>query len=149
MRRLSTLLGTLCGIGYVPVAPGTAASVVAAGVWYGWHPSAAVQWLVCGVAIVAGVWAAGDIAKRAQGTDPSQVVIDEFAGMWVALAGLPRNLPLVCIALFLFRVFDIVKSPPIKRLERLPGGVGIVLDDIAAGIFTRALLSLGLSLGAF
>ena len=146
MRRLSSVIGTLCGIGYVPVAPGTAASIVAAGLWYWWYPGPVVQWVVCGVAIVVGLWASGSVAKQTQKEDPSEVVIDEFAGMWLVLAGLPKSLLLLCVAFMLFRVFDIIKPPPMKQLERIPGGAGIMLDDVAAGLISRLIVIIGLSL---
>ena len=147
MRQLSRVIGTMGGIGYIPLAPGTVASVATAGLWYWWYPSHGVQWVVCLVAIVAGIWAAGAVAQDVKRKDPSEVVIDEFAGMWLALAGLPKSLPLMCIALLLFRCLDIVKVPPMKQLERLPGGTGIVLDDIAAGLLTHLVLVIGLRVG--
>lgn len=146
MRQWHRVIGTLCGIGTVRVAPGTVASLVTAGVWYWWYPSVWIQWVVCGVVIVVGTWAADGLAKDMQQHDPSQVVIDECAGMWVALAGFPRSLPLVCAAFLLFRCLDIVKGPPMTQLERVPGGAGIMLDDLAAGLITRVALVIGLAL---
>ena len=145
LPTLSWVVGTIFGIGYAPVAPGTVASVVAASLWYWWYPTHWVQWAVCGVAIVAGTWAGDRLARRFLANDPSQVVIDEFAGMWVALVALPRSLPVLCVALLLFRALDIAKIPPMKQLERLPGGVGIMADDVVAGLIVRIVI--GISLG--
>ena len=145
-RWLSASIATAGGIGYAPLAPGTAASLVAAGLWYWWYPADGIQWATCGIAVVIGTWAADRFAKRLGTSDPSQVVIDEVAGMWLALAGLPRSAGIACLAFLLFRVLDIVKIPPIRQLERLPGGVGIMLDDLAAGLLTRLVLALALAL---
>jgi phosphatidylglycerophosphatase A len=142
MNRLAWLIATACGIGRAPIASGTVASAVAAGLWVILHPGLGAEWAVCGAMIVAGVWAADRVAKRLGDDDPSVVVIDEFAGMWLALLGLPMTLPVVCAAFLLFRFFDIGKFPPMKQLERLPGGWGIMADDAGAGCLTRLLLSL-------
>ena len=144
MRRLAWLIATAGGIGYAPVAPGTVASAVAAALWYALPAAPATQWLVCAVAVLIGTWAAGLTAKQARSKDPQSIVIDEFAGMWLALAGAPHT-PLVLTAAFLlFRLFDIAKWPPMKQLERLPGGLGIMMDDVAAGLIARAILALAI-----
>lgn len=142
--RLSTVVGTIVGVGRFPVAPGTAASLVAAALWYLWHPPPWMQWSMCPVVIAIGIWSAGATARRAQQHDPPEVVIDEFAGTWLALAGLPKDPWILCIALLLFRLLDITKPPPIRYLERVPGGMGIMLDDIAAGLITRLVMAIGL-----
>jgi phosphatidylglycerophosphatase A len=83
------------------------------------------------------VWAAGQVAAARGVPDPSEVVIDEVAGMWWAALLLPAS-PYDLVAVFLlFRLFDVVKPAPIPRLERLPGGLGIVADDVAAGLLAR------------
>jgi phosphatidylglycerophosphatase A len=83
------------------------------------------------------VWAAGQVAAARGIPDPPEVVIDEIAGMWWAALLLPAT-PYDLIAVFcLFRLFDVVKPAPISRLERLPGGLGIVADDVAAGLLAR------------
>ena len=142
---MSGLLATVFGIGSVPWAPGTLASLVAVGVWCWWHPAPATQWLAAWAVTVVGVWAAGSAARRAGAHDPSSVVIDEWAGMWLALAGLPKDLPVVLSAFALFRLLDIAKWPPMRQLERLPGGWGIMLDDVAAGVIARAVLGAALA----
>jgi phosphatidylglycerophosphatase A len=91
--------------------------------------------LLTGVA----VWAAGQVAEDLRQPDPPQVVIDEIAGMWFAAIGLPPTLYDVVVAFLLFRLFDVVKPAPVPRLERLPGGFGIVADDVAAGLLARAM----------
>ena len=76
--------------------------------------------------------------------DPGIIIIDEIAGMLFALIALPKTLPLVIAAFFLFRFFDIVKPFPIKKIEKLPTGWGIMFDDVAAGIFSNIVLQLTL-----
>ncbi|MCK4596643.1 phosphatidylglycerophosphatase A, partial [bacterium] len=84
--------------------------------------------------------------ERQLGQDPSQVVVDEMVGFWIALFALPRSLILVAIGFFLFRLFDIWKPFPIRRTERLREGWGIMVDDALAGIYTNVLLQLALIL---
>jgi len=74
--------------------------------------------------------------------DPSIIVIDEIVGMWVALFLLPKTLPAVVCAFLLFRIFDVVKPPPARQLERLQGGWGIMLDDVIAGLFANILIQI-------
>ncbi len=141
-RRLTWAIATVCGLGFAPIAPGTVASVAAAGFWYWLWPTTWVQAIACIVLTTLGIWAAGCLATHLGDKDPAVVVIDEVAGMWCALLGLPKHLLVVCLAVALFRVLDITKPPPMRQLERLPGGVGIVLDDVAAGLIVRGILAI-------
>lgn len=84
--------------------------------------------------------------ERAWGPDPGRVVIDEIAGFYVTVAFLPQSTALGCVAFFLFRVLDIVKPPPARRAEALPGGVGIVADDVVAGFYGNLILQAGVRL---
>jgi phosphatidylglycerophosphatase A len=72
--------------------------------------------------------------------DDPRIVVDETVGFWVAVAGIPRTLPMLAAGLLLFRAFDALKVPPFNRLERLPGGIGIVMDDVGAGVAANLLL---------
>jgi len=101
------------------------------------------------VAVVVGTWAAGAEARRRRGTDPGPVVVDEVAGQWlnflIALLFLPEtySAPVVVLAVagfFIFRFFDIFKPWPVRQLESLPGGFGIMVDDLAAGIYSGGCL---------
>ena len=137
---LSWMIATVCGAGQAPVAPGTWASLLAAGVWY-WGPQERwIHWTACAITIMAGWWAAGRCARHLGQADPSCVVVDEVAGMWLALIGLPRTFPVLIAGFLLFRLLDISKCPPIRQLERVQGGAGIMLDDVAAGLISRAAL---------
>ena len=140
------MVATGGGIGYCPVAPGTAASLFALLlVWalpFSWRGLALVLLAVT----VLGAWAATRAERLFGARDPSRVVIDEIAGMWLSVLTLPRSLWPLLAAFLLFRLFDIVKPFPIRQSENLSGGLGIMLDDLIAGVYTllclRALLAL-------
>jgi phosphatidylglycerophosphatase A len=87
-----------------------------------------------------GIPAASRVARASARKDPSFVVIDEVAGQLVALIAIPLAWKTFLAGFILFRVFDIVKPPPVRQLERLPEGAGIVLDDVAAGIYALAVM---------
>jgi phosphatidylglycerophosphatase A len=158
--RAARLIATVGGLGDRLPAPGTTAgSLPATALWsalalvLGGHWTlAAVTALLTVAAIAVGVWAAGaEGARRAVG-DPGPVVIDEVAGQWLcflvalplAVPGGAREVALFAAAGFvLFRVFDVAKPWPVRPLERLPGGIGIVADDLAAGAIAGILLALG------
>ncbi len=136
------LIATLGGLGRAPVAPGTVGSLIGASlVWVLPTELIAQAAVTVGLAVIGG-WAAGTAAKREQCSDPSAVIIDEVAGMLVAGFLLPKRAGLLLAAFLLFRLFDIGKWFPMKQLERLPGGWGIMADDLAAGLFSRLLLLL-------
>jgi phosphatidylglycerophosphatase A len=142
----SRVIATAFGSGYSPFAPGTAGSAV--GVLLFW-PLAAVgwPWQIAAVAAVffVGVAAAGRVARSVGLEDPGIVVVDEVAGQWLTLVGLPFT-PAVALAGFvLFRVMDVVKPWPARDLERLHGGWGIMADDIAAGALAHFALRAGLA----
>jgi phosphatidylglycerophosphatase A len=150
MRRAidvaATFVATGLGSGYSPVAPGTAGSLVGLLLFL---PLASRAWPVQLAAAVAvtllGALAGGRLATLVARKDPGLVVVDEVAGQWITLIGLPLT-PVIAIAGFLlFRVMDIVKPWPARDLERLPGGWGIMADDVAAGIYAHLLLRLGLA----
>ena len=135
-------IATVGGIGYVPRLPGTAASVIGAGISWLLSPNPAAQIAGCLAAAALGFWSAGPTAKALGEKDPSVVVIDEVAGMMLGLALLPAKGWVYLVGFLLFRFLDISKPGPIRRLERLPGSVGIMFDDLAAGILTNLVLRL-------
>ena len=140
VERAAELIASLGGVGRCPVAPGTAGSAVALGVYLALPADAVVQGAVIGLVTVLGLWASGAYAAAAQDPDPSRVVIDEVAGMLIACFMVPRSVGLMAAAFFLFRLLDIGKWFPMKQLERLPGGWGIMADDVAAGLLARAAI---------
>ena len=143
------LVATVFYAGYSPWAPGTAGSAVCAVLYYFLCPPlGTVGWvLLLAAATGIGVWAAAG-AARVWGKDPGRVVVDEAVGILFSLAFLPHGPWTAVTAFCLFRFFDIAKPPPIRRLEALPGGWGIVADDVLAGVYAnlaaRVILALAL-----
>ena len=148
IRRLCRSIATLGPIGYLPKAPGTWGSMTAAIIWYvlaEFIPDfQKYQLTIIIISAVAGI-IVSEIVSRAGDKDPKEVVIDEFVGMWIALIWLPHSLKLIVIALILFRIFDIAKPFGIRRLEKIRGGMGIMMDDIAAGILSALILHLSIN----
>jgi phosphatidylglycerophosphatase A len=97
----------------------------------------------CLAVFVIGWWAAGRLARHLGIEDPSVVVIDEVLGMFVSLLGLPFDPVVAVVGFVLFRIFDIVKPYPARALEHLPGGLGIMADDVAAGVYANLVLRIG------
>ena len=132
------LLATGAGTGYVPFFPGTAGSLLGAALCYFLLSLPVPVYLgTATLFTLMAVWVAGRMAAGLGQADPPAVVIDEIAGMlWAGLALQPHAYDLAA-AFLLFRAFDVVKPAPIPRLERLPAGLGIVADDVAAGVLAR------------
>jgi phosphatidylglycerophosphatase A len=138
--KLALAIGTWLGCGLAPVGPGTAGSIAALGIAYfvrqafGWGTLEYA--LLASVVLPFGIWAASRMAAIMSNEDPSSVVVDEVVGQWITLAGATSlNWKSWALAFVLFRAFDIVKPPPIRQLEQLPQGWGIMADDVMAGVF--------------
>lgn len=130
------------GSGAMARAPGTWGSLAAIPIWYAfaWLPAIA-YWLVVLVAFLVGIWLCGKTAEDLKVHDHGGIVWDEFVGMWIALGLFPDHIYGVLMAFALFRLFDVVKPWPINWLdERLPGGLGIMVDDVVAGFMALACL---------
>jgi phosphatidylglycerophosphatase A len=147
--KISEQVATLFGIGRAPAAPGTVASLAALPLaWAIKYFTDDWILLLLTVAVSFAAVRACDIYAREAGvTDPSECVIDELAGQWVACLLAPLSLTGFGLAFLLFRAFDIAKPWPIERFERAPGGLGIVLDDIVAGILACALVGIARLIG--
>ena len=149
----ATLVATFVGVGKIKPGPGTWGSAAAALIWFGlarWIPVAwqpATLATLAAVAVALGIPAATLAARAARVKDPQFVVIDEVAGQWITLLFAPVAWKTVLAGFILFRAFDIVKPPPVRQLERLPEGTGIVVDDVAAGIYALAVLQLLIHFG--
>jgi len=143
----SLAIATALGVGYMPVAPGTFGSAVGLLVWWALRPtSAAIQALAIGVLCIAGS-VSGSVVERHSGrTDPQHVVIDEVMGMLVTLFLNPVGWVGALFGFGLFRAADILKPFPARRLERLPGGVGVMADDLMAAIYANLVLRVTLAL---
>lgn len=144
-------LGTFFGSGLLKPGPGTYGSITALLLWYAaahiFAPSPLVLAIATVVAAIAvtlvGIPAATIVARESGRKDPGLVVIDEAAGQLIALTLASPDWRHAALALVLFRAFDIFKPPPIRQLERLPEGTGIMLDDVAAGVM--ALTCMGIA----
>jgi len=140
-------IATWFGCGYFPAGPGTVGSLAALAIAYALTHYA--HWRAPHVALLAvamlplGIWAAAATASELQRKDPSIVVVDEVLGQWITIAGASSlNWKSWLAAFFLFRLFDIWKPPPVRQLEALPSGWGIVADDLMAGVYGALVLLL-------
>ena len=142
LRRLGVFIATCAHVGYAPVAPGTFGSAVGLFVYYlvRRQASTTVELAVIAVIIVIGLWAATEAEHHFGGIDPRPVVIDEVIGMLITLALHPVNVFGAVVGFLIFRVLDVVKPWPARRLELLPGGFGVVLDDAMAGLYGNVLV---------
>lgn len=137
------LISTCLGIGYIGKGAGTIAAIACCICWYlawaGGYPPILFSAGITVLITLLGIWSSG-VVSRSWGKDPSRVVIDEAAGMCLSLLFVPVNITYVLTGLILFRFFDIVKPLLIRKMESLPGGWGIMLDDVLAGVYTNILL---------
>lgn len=145
MKTLARVLSTWFYCGYAPKGPGTAGSLAA--IVIAWALVAYVSPLgfaILGVLLaIPGIWAAGFTARELNRKDPHIVVVDEVVGQWITLAGAARfDWKTFLAAFVLFRLFDIWKPPPVRQLEKLPSGLGIVADDAMAGVYGAVVLFL-------
>lgn len=147
ISKLSVFIATCGYIGKLPIGPGTFGSV----------PGLLLYWIMAQmhtlhavcltlIVILVAVWTAGAAEKAMGAKDPGSIVIDEIAGMAVAFTGLGFSWPLAVSGFLLFRIFDIIKPFPIDWLEkRFDGGIGVVIDDVAAGLVCRIILGAALA----
>lgn len=146
------LVISTCGVGYLPLAPGTFGSLVGVGIFLGLiqlaRGNALVALVLLSIVAVtfAGIWAGSRTEELSGRKDPGKVVIDEVAGQLISLFPLTLfaqwSSAAVIISFILFRFFDIVKPYPARRLEALKGGLGIMCDDLVAGVYGAVLTSI-------
>jgi len=138
------LYSSVFGIGFIKGA-GSIAAAVCGVCWYlawsGSTPPLAISLVVTALITLIGVWSSS-IVESVWGKDPSKVVIDEVSGMCISLLFLPVNVTYVLCAFILFRFFDIVKPLYVRKMELLPAGWGIMMDDVLAGVYTNILLQI-------
>jgi phosphatidylglycerophosphatase A len=141
-NKTAVFLATVGYAGYIPFAPGTFGSLIGLPLCFllaGIKLSAAIMAVLLFIALA--IWISGAAAKTLQRRDPGCIVIDEIAGMVVTFIGLPFTLTTAVLGFILFRLLDILKPFPIRALDqRMSGGLGIVTDDVVAGIFANAIL---------
>jgi len=135
--RVSRAVATVFGIGYVPFAPGTFGSAAGLAVFAAVRAAGGpvVEALTIVLVFLVGAWAATAAETHFGHIDPGPVVIDEVLGMLVTLAFLPVSVTGALVGFVLFRVFDVIKPPPCNSLEALPGGWGVMSDDLMAGVY--------------
>jgi len=136
--NLAVLLASVLYIGYAPIAPGTFGSFAAAVAVWIFQPGLMALAVSAVLVFFIGLWASGETARAVGREDPGLVVIDEVAGYLVSVMFLPLTPGYIIAAFFLFRFFDILKPPPVRNAERrFSGGLGIMLDDVLAGVYTN------------
>jgi len=145
VKRLALAIATWFGCGYFPIAPGTVGSLagvlMAAAAHYYFGSGRLTFLLATCVLTGPAIWAATQTARMVKREDPGLVVVDEVLGQWVTLLGATTlNWKTFIAAFFLFRAFDIWKPWPVYKLEDLPEGTGIVMDDLAAGVYAAIIL---------
>jgi len=145
LASVAAAVATGFGSGYSPIAPGTAGSLV--GLLLFWplrRLPAAIQVGVLVLCFLIGTAAAASVARRMGAKDPGIVVVDEVVGMWASLMFLPFTVGTAALGFVLFRVLDVVKPYPARQLEDLPGGWGIMSDDLMAGVYANLALRVAL-----
>jgi phosphatidylglycerophosphatase A len=151
--RWASVIATFFGVGRVHPGPGTWGSAATVVLWWLMArgiPNGFRSWLAAGLALLVvavGIPAATRVARAASLKDPQFVVIDEVAGQLITLIAAPVTWKCLLAGFILFRGFDIVKPPPVRSLERLPEGFGIVIDDVGAGIYALVVMQLLLHFG--
>jgi phosphatidylglycerophosphatase A len=144
MMSFHKLIATVFGIGYFGKGGGTLAAFFCCLVWYycgHYDNNNFVSVIITIIILILGIWSAGKVEPQ-WGIDSNKVVIDEVAGMSVTLLFVPVKGVNIFIGLLLFRFFDIVKPLFIKKIERLPGGWGVMMDDLVAGFYANIILQI-------
>lgn len=149
----ATVISTFFGIGRLRPGPGTWGSLAAALIWFAlsrWIPAPTQSFILpilIACVVLVGIPAATRVANVSGVKDPQFVVIDEVAGQWITLLFVSVTWKTLLAGFILFRGFDILKPPPVRQLEKLPAGIGIVLDDVGAGVYAFIVMQLLLHFG--
>ena len=148
VKHITMALSTCFYLGYLP-ASGTFASLAGIALFYLIRESLLLYFLVISILILGGIFLSTAAEKITGKKDPGCIVIDEVAGMLISLVFLPFDLRLVVLAFIIFRILDVFKPFPADRLQALPGGLGVMSDDIVAGIYTNIILQVVLRAASF
>ena len=142
MRRLVIILATWWGTGYAPVAPGTVGTIAAIPLFLLLSLLPLYVYIPCVLAIgLAACWLAGRAEQIFGEKDNQRIVIDEVVGLLITMAAVPLTWQYLLAGFVFFRIFDVLKPPPIRLIERtVKGGYGVVLDDVLAGIYAQICL---------
>jgi phosphatidylglycerophosphatase A len=142
VKKLALIFCSFFGTGFFPFAPGTAATIAGI-VFIYFLKLSIIGYLSLTILLLAfAIPICSYLERILKVKDPGFIVIDEVVGIMISLMGLPLTWPIVIVGFFLFRAFDMFKIYPINRLESLPGGFGIMLDDVMAGLYTNIILHL-------
>jgi len=139
LRFLRLVIATGFFTSYIPFAPATFACSVSVAIWYCLISYKIVYMIISIALFAAGVFLSDQLSKT-MGKDPRQIVIDEYACLLLPLFFTPVKIIPLVIVFALFRLFDILKPPPLRQLEKLPGGWGIMLDDLGAAVYTMVVI---------
>lgn len=143
MIKLHKIIASWLGIGYIGKGGGTIAAICGVLCWYVVtviiRGDVTVQVALTLLTTMVGIWSAGKVEAH-WGKDDKKVVIDEVVGMFISLVGLPVTTYNLLLALILFRFFDIVKPLYIRKAEKLPGGWGVMADDVLSGVYTNVIM---------
>jgi phosphatidylglycerophosphatase A len=143
MRRFLLLFATGFGVGFSPIAPGTLGTLIAIPIYFF---LSAIPFPLYELTLITFFFLSSWISERAQPflrkKDDPRIVIDEIMGFFITMLWVPRTTFFIFVGFILFRFFDILKPPPIRRLERIKGGYGVVLDDVLAGIYANVVLQI-------
>ncbi len=135
---LSKIIATGFFSGYMPVAPGTAGSLVAVLIYWFFINSNLHLSIILFIFFIFGILTSAELEKR-DGHDPSIVVVDEMVGMWISLLFVEKKFLTVLISFLAFRAMDVIKPPPAKKFDNMKGGFGIIMDDVVAGIYANII----------
>ena len=138
------VIATCFYLGKLPYAPGSAGSLGALILWFFLPLDFLIHSIMILILFIVGVYSSKKVEEELEVDDPSEIVIDEVVGMGISLFMLPHSVYLYCLAFCIFRVFDIFKPSFIFHVQNLPGGWGVMLDDVLAGVFTLTIVT-GLS----
>ena len=147
MAKAHEMIATVFGLGHFPFAPGTWGSMAGLVLCLFLHDVPALYFAVLALLFIIGGIAAGKVEREDGVKDPSYVVIDEFSCVFIVFAFIPVTILHVVLGFALFRLFDVIKPPPIRSLEKMGGGWGIMLDDAAAAVYANIILQLLLLFG--
>ena len=142
--KISEWIATCFKIGYLPLAPGTWGSIFAVLLWWVFLKDLNLYFfgLIIFLFFIIGIFSSDIMIDELGDNDPSYIIIDELVGQWLALLFLPEGLINIAISFLLFRFFDIIKPWPIPLIEKLPKGLGVMSDDVAAGFITLSFIQI-------
>jgi len=145
-RRLRLFIATMAGVGKIPFASGTWGTLATIPIYLliSWPRSIAVYLVATIVLILISIWACSACERQFGRKDPGEAVADEMSGYLITMAFIPLSLTTIVAGFFLFRITDIVKPYPARQLEKLPGGLGIVADDVMAGFWANVIMQIAI-----